>query len=127
MHTHTAKQDAIEAIEQLPDNVSLDEIVYRLYVLSRVARACTMSKPAATSRARTRRVRSSGGEARMVIWTLRARADLKAMHDDIAKDSRRNARRVAHEIRRLAVALIAHVAIRRHWAAAPSAATRRAH
>jgi toxin ParE1/3/4 len=41
----------------------------------------------------------------MVIWTLRARADLKAIHDCIAKDSRQNAKRVAHEIRRKADAL----------------------
>ena len=38
----------------------------------------------------------------MVIWTRRARADLKAIHDYIAKDSRQNAKRVAHEIRRKA-------------------------
>jgi hypothetical protein len=36
MHTHTAKQDAIAAIERLPDNVDLDEIVYRLYVLNKI-------------------------------------------------------------------------------------------
>lgn len=36
MHTQTAKEDAIEAIEQLPDDVPLDEIVYRLYVLNKV-------------------------------------------------------------------------------------------
>lgn len=36
MHAHTAKQEAIEAIERLPDNVALDEIVYRLYVLNKV-------------------------------------------------------------------------------------------
>lgn len=36
MHTQTAKQDAIEAIEQLPDNVPMDEILYRLYVLNKV-------------------------------------------------------------------------------------------
>ena len=35
----------------------------------------------------------------MLIWTPRARADLKAIHDYIAKDSRENAKRVAHEIR----------------------------
>lgn len=64
-----------------------------------------MSKPAAASRARSSRARSSSGEARMVIWTLRARADLKAIHDYIAKDSRQNAKRVAHEIRRKAEAL----------------------
>ena len=38
MQTHSAKQQAIEAIEQLPDNVALDEIVYRLYVLNKVHR-----------------------------------------------------------------------------------------
>jgi hypothetical protein len=36
MPTHSAKQQAIEAIEQLPDDVALDEIVYRLYVLNKV-------------------------------------------------------------------------------------------
>ena len=35
MQVHTAKQQAIEAIEQLPDDVALDEIVYRLYVLNK--------------------------------------------------------------------------------------------
>ncbi len=38
----------------------------------------------------------------MVIWTSRARADLKAIHDYIAKDSRQNAKRVAREILRKA-------------------------
>ena len=36
MQTHSAKQQALEAIEQLPDNVAMDEIVYRLHVLSKV-------------------------------------------------------------------------------------------
>ncbi len=36
MHAHTDKQSAIEVIEQLPDNVPMDEIVYRLYVLNKV-------------------------------------------------------------------------------------------
>ena len=35
MQAHSAKQDAIEAINRLPDNVPLDEIVYRLYVLNK--------------------------------------------------------------------------------------------
>jgi toxin ParE1/3/4 len=35
----------------------------------------------------------------MVKWSQRARADLKAIHDYIAKDSPRDAKRVAHEIR----------------------------
>ena len=36
MHAHSAKQDAIHAIERLPDDVPFDEIVYRLYVLNKV-------------------------------------------------------------------------------------------
>jgi hypothetical protein len=36
MHTHTAKQEAIETIERLPDDVPLDEIVYRLFVLNKI-------------------------------------------------------------------------------------------
>ena len=37
MQTHTtAKQDAIEAITRLPDNVPFDEIIYQLYVLSKI-------------------------------------------------------------------------------------------
>ena len=38
MHAHTDKQDAIEVIEQLPHNVPMDEIVYRLYVVNKVRR-----------------------------------------------------------------------------------------
>jgi hypothetical protein len=34
MHAQTAKQNAIEALEQLPDDVSLEEIVYRLHLLN---------------------------------------------------------------------------------------------
>lgn len=36
MHTYTAKQEAIETIGRLPDDVRLDEIVYRLFVLNKV-------------------------------------------------------------------------------------------
>jgi len=36
MSAYSAKQEAIQAIERLPDNVPLDEIVYRLYVLNKV-------------------------------------------------------------------------------------------
>lgn len=36
MRAHSAKQEAIETIERLPDNVPLDEIVYRLYVLNKI-------------------------------------------------------------------------------------------
>jgi hypothetical protein len=36
MRAHTAKQEAIETIERLPDDVRLDEIVYRLFVLNKI-------------------------------------------------------------------------------------------
>ena len=36
MHAQTPKQDALHAIERLPDDVPLDEIVYQLYVLSKL-------------------------------------------------------------------------------------------
>jgi plasmid stabilization system protein ParE len=36
----------------------------------------------------------------MVTWTARARADLKAIHDYIAKDSPINAKRVVREMHR---------------------------
>jgi len=35
-HAQSDKQDAIAAIERLPDNVPLDESVYRLYVLNKI-------------------------------------------------------------------------------------------
>jgi toxin ParE1/3/4 len=38
----------------------------------------------------------------VVNWSQRARADLKAVHDYIAKDSPQNAKVVAREIRRRA-------------------------
>jgi plasmid stabilization system protein ParE len=41
----------------------------------------------------------------MVTWTARARADLKAIHDYIAKDSPLNAKPVVREMRRKTDAL----------------------
>jgi predicted transcriptional regulator len=38
MHAQNDKQDAIDVIEQLPDNVPMDEIVYRLFVLNKIRR-----------------------------------------------------------------------------------------
>ncbi len=35
MQAHSAEHHAIEAINRLPDNVPLDEIIYRLYVLNK--------------------------------------------------------------------------------------------
>lgn len=36
MELQNPKQDALDAIQQLPDNVAFDEIVYRLYVLNKI-------------------------------------------------------------------------------------------
>lgn len=33
---HAAKQDALNTINQLPDNADMEEIMYRLYVLDKV-------------------------------------------------------------------------------------------
>lgn len=41
----------------------------------------------------------------MLIWTARARADLKAIHDYIAKDSPQNAKNVVREMLRKAEGL----------------------
>ena len=36
MQLQSPKQNALDAIQQLPDNVAFDEIVYRLYVLNKI-------------------------------------------------------------------------------------------
>ena len=36
MQTQSAKQEALSTIQQLPDNVDFDEIVYRLYVINKI-------------------------------------------------------------------------------------------
>lgn len=38
MQAHTAKQEALDAIQRLPDNVDTEEIMYRLYVLENIRR-----------------------------------------------------------------------------------------
>ena len=38
MHTQTAKKEAIEAIQRLPDTADMEEIMYRLYVLENIRR-----------------------------------------------------------------------------------------
>ena len=35
---HTAKQEALDAIQRLPDSVDTEEIMYRLYVLENIRR-----------------------------------------------------------------------------------------
>ncbi|MCB1688418.1 MAG: hypothetical protein KDI33_08035 [Halioglobus sp.] len=38
MRTHSAKQEALEAIQRLPDTADMEEIMYRLYVLENIRR-----------------------------------------------------------------------------------------
>jgi hypothetical protein len=38
MQTHSAKQEALDAIARLPDSVNTEEIMYRLYVLENIRR-----------------------------------------------------------------------------------------
>lgn len=38
MQQHTAKQEALEAIQRLPDTADMEEIMYRLYVLENIRR-----------------------------------------------------------------------------------------
>lgn len=38
MQTHSAKQEALEAIQRLPDTADMEEIMYRLYVLENIRR-----------------------------------------------------------------------------------------
>lgn len=35
---HTAKQEALEAIQRLPDDVDTEEMIYRLFVLENIRR-----------------------------------------------------------------------------------------
>lgn len=36
MQTQSAKQEALSTIQQLPENVQFDEIIYRLHVLNKI-------------------------------------------------------------------------------------------
>lgn len=38
MQAHTTKQEALEAIQRLPDNANTEEIMYRIYVLENIRR-----------------------------------------------------------------------------------------
>ncbi|WP_062063744.1 hypothetical protein [Cellvibrio sp. OA-2007] len=38
MLAHTLKQDALETLQNLPDNADIEEIMYRLYVLENIRR-----------------------------------------------------------------------------------------
>lgn len=51
MNSHTAKQEAIEAIQRLPDTVDTEEIMYRLYVLENIRRGQQDAEEGKTSSA----------------------------------------------------------------------------
>ena len=39
MNMQSIKQEALDAISKLPDDASIDDIMYRLYVIDKVARS----------------------------------------------------------------------------------------
>ncbi len=39
MHAHSLKQDAIQTLQQLPDDAGVDEIMYRIYVINKIRRS----------------------------------------------------------------------------------------
>lgn len=49
MQPHTAKQEALEAIQRLPDTADMEEIMYRLYVLENVRRGQKDAKEGKTT------------------------------------------------------------------------------
>jgi predicted transcriptional regulator len=51
MNSHTAKQEAIEAIQRQPDTVDIEEIMYRLYVLENIRRGQQDAEAGKTSSA----------------------------------------------------------------------------
>lgn len=36
MHEQTLKQEALESLQRLPDNLDIDEIMYQLYVIDKL-------------------------------------------------------------------------------------------
>lgn len=41
MHTQSAKQEAMQTIQQLPDNIKLTDIIYNLYVMEKIQQGIT--------------------------------------------------------------------------------------
>src|SRR5579872_3582200 len=64
----------------------------------RCAKGSRTSRPAAASRAKLSRGKSRRGDTEAVIWTSRARADLRGIHAYISKSSRIRARRIVREL-----------------------------
>lgn len=51
MQPQTAKQEALEAIQRLPDTADMEEIMYRLYVLENIRRGQKDAEAANTTSA----------------------------------------------------------------------------
>jgi hypothetical protein len=75
------KEEVLALVRQLPDEVDVEEVIYRL---SRGRHRCRADALARGS-ART------GAHMAAVRWTQRARDDLRDIHDFIARDSPRAA------------------------------------
>lgn len=51
MQPHSAKQEALDAIQRLPDAADMEEIMYRLYVLENLRRGQHDAKQGKTTQA----------------------------------------------------------------------------
>jgi hypothetical protein len=49
MLAHSTKQEALDAIQRLPDNVDMEEIMYRLYVLENIRKGQEDAKQGKTT------------------------------------------------------------------------------
>ena len=49
MQIHTAKQEAMQAIQCLPDNVELSDIIYSLYVIEKIHQGITAAEEGRTT------------------------------------------------------------------------------
>lgn len=93
-----AKREALALIQQLPDNSSLEDIQYHLYIREKVEHGLRDLKSKQTLRPEGSRT-ADEEVAQRVIWTETAWIDLENIADHIARDSPYYAASFMREIR----------------------------
>ena len=91
----TAKQEALAAINALPDEATFEEIQYRLYVLEAHPRRAGRARCRRGHPARGGESPSSPGGSTTDLVAARSPANLREILDHVAADSPGNARAVA--------------------------------
>ena len=82
------KEEVLELVRQLPDEVDVEEVIYRLYL----RKACrSRGRHRCRAYVLARGGARAGAHVAEVRWTQRARDDLRDIHDFIARDSPRAA------------------------------------